>query len=293
MAAFICVVSGRFPENYQIGLQARTWGVEEKYSAKIEPVNRGDLVFFFIEGHFRSLHEVTREAYVDHSPLWPEKDGSMFPHRVGLSDPIAVGNVALTDVSSRISFMRDKQQPTGTLQGPNGVFNARMTPADVEVVRSRMRSALPSRMQIAPEAAQQSVERHKAIFRLYEHDLDDQILRLLATKGIVVQNGCRNVQTGVDVIDGIGIDPHGRVVVVDINRGCAPDEALLQVLRHMSWVRQNQAEGREVRGLIVAEAADRALADLVKEVPNVDIQLFRLTLELIPQPLPPSRAAAC
>ena len=35
MANYICAVAARFPENYQIGLQARTWGVEEKYLPQI------------------------------------------------------------------------------------------------------------------------------------------------------------------------------------------------------------------------------------------------------------------
>jgi hypothetical protein len=224
--------------------------------------------------------------------LWPEKDGSVFPHRIGISDPIAVGEVPLAEVASAISFMSDKQQPMGTLQGPNGVFNPRMTAADVEVVRGRLSAALPARTQVAPEVARQAAERHMAIFRLYEHDLDDQILRLLAETGVRVADDARRIPTGVDVIDAIGTDNQGRAVIIDINRGRAPDEALLQVLRHMSWVRQHRAEGRDVRGLIVAEAADHALVELVGEVLNVGIQLFRLTLEFLPPPTVPPRAVA-
>jgi hypothetical protein len=36
MATFLCVVSPNFPENYEIGVQARTWGVEENYKSKID-----------------------------------------------------------------------------------------------------------------------------------------------------------------------------------------------------------------------------------------------------------------
>ena len=38
MRIYICVVSNRYPENYEIGLRSATWGVEEKYESKIAPV---------------------------------------------------------------------------------------------------------------------------------------------------------------------------------------------------------------------------------------------------------------
>jgi hypothetical protein len=73
-------------------------------------------------------------------------------------------------------------------------------------------------------------------------------------------------------------------VVVAINRGLAPQEMLLKILRQMSWARQNRANGRDVRGVIIAEAADRMLLALAGEVPNISIQYYRLTLELADRP---------
>jgi hypothetical protein len=39
MKTFLCVVSSRFPENYHIGIQARTWGVEARYENRIGQVS--------------------------------------------------------------------------------------------------------------------------------------------------------------------------------------------------------------------------------------------------------------
>jgi hypothetical protein len=265
----------------------------DNYEDRIRRVQPRDKLFFFVGGSFRSLHEVTRGYFRDPAPLWPEMNGSPFPHRIGISDPIAVGDAPLADVAPHISFMRDLQVPAGALQGGNGVFNNRLTDADAQYLQSCLTADVPARAQVAPAMAQLIAERHAAIFRLYEHDLDDQIIHLLSEAGMRVPADGRRIPTGVDVIDAIGEDSQHRLVVVDINRGRAPDDALLQVLRHMSWVRQHRAERRDVRGLIVAEAADNALVELVHEVPNVGLQLFRLTLELLPPPTLPPRAAAC
>src|SRR5688572_20230300 len=127
MANYICAVSGLFPENYQIGLQARTWGVEERYEAKIKAVRRGDLLFFYMAGEFRSVHTVEGDTYFDNTPLWPEKDGSLFPHRIKISAPLARGNVSLKEIAGQISFTMNLTQPSGALMGAGGVFNPRLT----------------------------------------------------------------------------------------------------------------------------------------------------------------------
>jgi hypothetical protein len=293
VTTYICSLAAGLPENYEIGLRAHTWGVVDTYADRARQVKPGDLRFLYVAGSFRSLHEVTGGYLYDETPLWPEHNGSLFPHRIRISEPIAAGNVPIASAALHISFMRNTRVPTGTLQGGNGVFNDRLTPEDVAYLQSRMTDALPARTHVAPAVAEKSAERHSLIFRLYQHDLDERIIELLTANGISVPAGGRRVPTGVDVIDAIGVDAKDQFVVVDINRGQAPEQALLQVLRHMSWTRQNRERKRGVRGLIVAEAADNALVELVHEVPNVDIQLFRLTLEFLAPPTVPPRAAAC
>ena len=92
MTTYICTVSNRFPENYQIGVQARRWGVEERYKKRIEPVKPGDLLVFLVGGIFRTAHKIESFAFEEHDLLWPEKDGSTFPHRIKIGRTIAESN---------------------------------------------------------------------------------------------------------------------------------------------------------------------------------------------------------
>jgi len=73
----------------------------------------------------------------------------------------------------------------------------------------------------------------------------------------------------------------GNFVVIELKKGEAPNQTMLQILFYMSWVRQNMAQGKDVRGVILTETADSALVEIVKEVPNVDIQYYRLSVELV------------
>jgi hypothetical protein len=135
---YICSVSGRFPENYDLGVRVGKWGVEERYRKRIAPVRPGDYIVFVVAGEFRSIHRVTRAPYEDKTLLWPPKDGDIFPYRVEIAPAEVAGRVRVADLAGGISFMRDKVWG-GTLQGPNGVFNDRLTPEDVRLVRESFR----------------------------------------------------------------------------------------------------------------------------------------------------------
>src|SRR5262249_17503787 len=118
------------PENYEIGLRSGTWGVEEKYESKIKLAKPSDKLLFVVGGFVRSIHTITSEPYLDTSPLWPPKDGSMFPHRIHFSEAEASGSLPLKSIANEISFMRGKVWG-GTIQGANGVFNPHLTPQDL------------------------------------------------------------------------------------------------------------------------------------------------------------------
>ena len=69
--------------------------------------------------------------------------------------------------------------------------------------------------------------------------------------------------------------------MVDFNRGDAPTDTLVRILRYMSWARQNLSGKNEVRGIILTESANPALSEIVKEVPNVDLCFYRIGIELL------------
>src|SRR5262245_16678791 len=127
MKTFLCVVSPNFPENYEIGVQARTWGVEEGYKRKIEQTSPGDELVFIARRNIRSIHTIESKVYRDDKPLWPPKDGDFFPWRIKISRPTCAGQIPSDVFSANISFMRAVDHWPGTIQGPNGVFNERLT----------------------------------------------------------------------------------------------------------------------------------------------------------------------
>lgn len=69
-------------------------------------------------------------------------------------------------------------------------------------------------------------------------------------------------------------------VVVELKRGKAQSEALGQILGYMGWVKQNLAEARNVRGIILAEDADERLLYALKNVPNVEFRKYKLSVKI-------------
>ena len=75
------------------------WGVEERYAKRIRDVVPGDMLVFALGREFRSVHEIVSKPFRDDQPLWPEKDGSIFPHRVKISDPLFKGKASIKDLA--------------------------------------------------------------------------------------------------------------------------------------------------------------------------------------------------
>lgn len=131
MNTFLCSVGAQLQSNYQIGLENNLWGVVEKYQNRIRKTSKGDQLAFIVEGIFRSLHRIETEVFVDHTPIWPANDGSVYPFRIRISDPIATSSKDARIVKHNISFMRHVDHWGGTVQGASGVFNDRLTEEDV------------------------------------------------------------------------------------------------------------------------------------------------------------------
>lgn len=288
MANFLCSVSGRFPENYQIGVQANLWGVEEKYKGRIEKVKSGDTLVFIFGGQFRSIHRIESEVCYDNKSLWPEKDGSLFPYRIKISDPLMTGKVPVNSLNDKISFMIGKVWGF-TLKGANGVFNDRLTNSDLQLIQEQMQ-----KRKIAPSVIKQKKELYKpserqvTFFKFYEKDVEDHISQILPQMGLKLyideetgRNG-RQYTTPMGRIDLLCLDVSSDdFVVIELKKGEAPNETLLQILGYTSWIRQNMAHGKDVRGIILTEFVDVSLVEIVKEVPNIELRYYKINIELV------------
>lgn len=282
MKTFLCVVSPRFPENYHIGVQARTWGVEARYKNRIDKTSPGDEIVFIVGGKIRSVHQIESPVFRDDTPLWPPKDQDFFPFRIMISAPTHAGEIASSKFAKQISFMRTAQAWGGTIQGASGVFNDRLTDADVAFIKNNLNRTAQPEVQAARAAEQPAIQN---LFRLIGSDVLESLKRLLPALGLERYNG-RDFPAEYDLGYGGNVIlcrdiTIGDLVVVDFNRGEAPTETLIRVLHYMSWARQALAGSKNVRGVILTESANDALSQVVKEVPNVSLKLYRIGIELI------------
>jgi predicted RNA-binding protein len=282
MKTFLCVVSPRFPENYHIGVQAHTWGVERRYENRIREAHPGDEVVFMTSQKIRSIHVVESEVYEDHQPLWPPKDDDLFPFRIKISAPTYVGEIGKEEFVPNISFMQVVDVWSGTIQGASGVFNDRLTPADVKFIKNHLCRISAPEIQAERAAEQPAI---KNLFRLIGSDVLESLKRILPALGLARYNGTDfpaeyDLGYGGNVILCRDIN-RGDLVIVDFNRGEAPTETLLRVLHYMSWARQTLARSKGVRGIILTEFANDALSAVVKEVPNVSLRFYRIGIELL------------
>ena len=264
MKTYLCAVSPQLPENYQLGLQAQTWGVERRYRDRIAKVRVGDELIF-LSGVIKSIHRIESQVFEDDSLIWPPKDGDRFPFRIRINAPLYRGALPSKEFVPNISFMRDKEAWGGTIQGASGVFNDRLTNADVDFIKSRLHRIT----QPEPEAARVAEQpRIQNLFRIVGADVLESLKRLLPALGLTRYNGSDfpaeyDLGYGGNVI--LCRDRSGDLAIVDFNRGEVPSTTLIRVLHYMSWARQTLAKGKDVRGIILAESADDALFHIVKE----------------------------
>lgn len=157
------------------------------------------------------------------------------------------------------------------------------------MLRNRMRSVpVPEQREITKRDPI-TEQRQKALFQFYEKDVEDRINQLLPEMALALFVEPTTGKSGRQYVCAAGrIDllckdtSRDQFVIVELKKGQAPNETLLQILRYMSWVRQNLSNGREARGIILTESADANLADMLYDVPNVSISYYRVTLELVP-----------
>jgi RecB family endonuclease NucS len=99
--------------------------------------------------------------------------------------------------------------------------------------------------------------------RLYEED---------GIKGIEFEAG------GGRRIDILAVDKMGALVVLELKVSKGYDRVVGQLLRYMTWVRYNVAEGQPVRGIIVCRNMTDDLKLACTDLSNVDLFEYQLSV---------------
>jgi RecB family endonuclease NucS len=119
-----------------------------------------------------------------------------------------------------------------------------------------------------------SILTDSAVFSLHASEQDMQ--KALLSRPQLLEQGLRIISYEKKVepgfVDVYGVDSHGRLVVVEIKRGTARKEAVMQLARYVEAIR-NKAD-REVRGVLaapnIAKDVQRLLTTLKLEYRHLD-----------------------
>lgn len=94
----------------------------------------------------------------------------------------------------------------------------------------------------------------------------------------------RQFPAGTWNIDFLCIDKStSDFVVIELKRGKTSDATVGQILRYISWVKENLAkEGQRTKGIIIAQEVDDALRYAVREIENVRVLTYQVDFKLLP-----------
>lgn len=138
-----------------------------------------------------------------------------------------------------------------------------------------------------PESAEEEAEETYATqvtFSL-ERDLEEYISRNLdqIEEGLKLYSAGdisgRQYSTDVGRIDLLALDKNGSLVVIELKAGKAIDHVVGQILGYMSHIRKNLANGKEVRGIIVADDFDERLKYAAEEISKLKLKKYLVKFE--------------
>ncbi len=75
----------------------------------------------------------------------------------------------------------------------------------------------------------------------------------------------------------------GDLVIIELKKGRPSDEVVGQLARYMGWAQERIAQGRQVRGIVLAPDFDARLRYAARAIPGVELLRYRLRFEISPE----------
>lgn len=93
----------------------------------------------------------------------------------------------------------------------------------------------------------------------------------------------RQFPAGTWSIDFLAVDKESNdLVVIELKRGKTSDSTVGQLLRYITWTKENIAErGQSVRGIIIAKDVDEALNYAIRDLGYVKVKTYKVDFELL------------
>lgn len=89
-------------------------------------------------------------------------------------------------------------------------------------------------------------------------------------------------QTEIGPIDILTTDKEGNFVIFELKLSRGADRAVGQISRYMGWVKKNLADGKKVKGIIVARTVSEKLKYAVSVIPEVSLFEYEVSFSIRP-----------
>jgi RecB family endonuclease NucS len=116
-----------------------------------------------------------------------------------------------------------------------------------------------------------------------EKDLQTFLLNDLSQiePGLKLVEKGKEYQIEVGRIDILAKDKNDKYVIIELKAGKAKDDALGQLLGYMGFVSETLANGKPVRGYIIANDFEERLKYAVKNIPDVKLKAYKVNFSFV------------